>query len=282
MPGWSPPTCRPGRGVGRRAVTSSSKSMAALGHPMPVDCTLIGLPPKVPVKPSIPRSSLTQRAPGRRTSRRCTSARRGSPGTARPGRSRRARRGGGSAWPDGSDPGLLQELAGGVVGQDLAAGLAGGAVVHGVAAVLDRADRVAADRTGLAGRGGAPRRDGRPTSSCRRASARRPGPRRRVVDGRRRPRCAPSAPSLPVDRERRELRPVADLVGQPPARARRCVLVAQEAVQAHRVRGEQRGQLVGVDGRSASGPRRVERRAASSASPAHAPHAGPALGARPR
>ena len=31
---------------------------------MPVDCTLIGAPSNVPVKPSIPRSSLTTRAPG--------------------------------------------------------------------------------------------------------------------------------------------------------------------------------------------------------------------------
>ena len=46
--------------------------------------------------------------------------------------------------------GLLQELAGGVVGQHLAAGLAGGAVRHRVAAVADRADRVAAHRARFA------------------------------------------------------------------------------------------------------------------------------------
>ena len=34
------------------------------GQPIPVDCTLIGAPSNVPVKPSIPRSSLTRRAPG--------------------------------------------------------------------------------------------------------------------------------------------------------------------------------------------------------------------------
>jgi hypothetical protein len=36
--------------------------MDALGHPMPVDCTLTGRPAKVPVNPSIPRSSFTSRA----------------------------------------------------------------------------------------------------------------------------------------------------------------------------------------------------------------------------
>ena len=38
--------------------------MPADGQPMPVDCTLIGAPSNVPVNPSMPRSSLTSRAPG--------------------------------------------------------------------------------------------------------------------------------------------------------------------------------------------------------------------------
>src|SRR5688500_7405335 len=44
---------------------------------------------------------------------------------------------------------LLQEPRGGVVGEDLAVGLAGRAVAHGVAAVFDRAHHVAAHRAGL-------------------------------------------------------------------------------------------------------------------------------------
>ena len=40
---------------------SSSVTMAALGQPMPEDCTEIGLPSNVPVKPSMPRSPLTWR-----------------------------------------------------------------------------------------------------------------------------------------------------------------------------------------------------------------------------
>ena len=64
---------------------------------MPVDCTEIGLPSNVPVKPSIPRSPFTCRRP-RRTCSRCTCARSGSPGTSTARRSRQVRRGGGSAW----------------------------------------------------------------------------------------------------------------------------------------------------------------------------------------
>ncbi len=66
--GWRPPHV-PTR-TRRRAPSwmSSSKAMAALGHPMPVDCTESGRPSKVPVKPSIPRSSLTQRASARNVS----------------------------------------------------------------------------------------------------------------------------------------------------------------------------------------------------------------------
>ena len=78
---------------------SSSKTIAALGQPMPVVCTDSGRPSNVPVKPSIPRSSLTQRAPGSKN----VSAMYGRPAGDRPdrgrrGRSRRARRAGGSAW----------------------------------------------------------------------------------------------------------------------------------------------------------------------------------------
>ena len=47
---------------------------------MPVDCTLIGRPSNVPVKPSIPRSSLTRRAPGSKNVSAMYAARRGSPG----------------------------------------------------------------------------------------------------------------------------------------------------------------------------------------------------------
>ncbi len=45
-------------------MTSSSKTMPADGQPMPVVCTLIGRPSKVPVYPSMPRSLLTHRKPG--------------------------------------------------------------------------------------------------------------------------------------------------------------------------------------------------------------------------
>ena len=62
------------------SITSSSKTMPAEAHPMPVDCTLIGLPSNVPVKPSIPRSSLTRRAPGSKNVSAMYFARRGSPG----------------------------------------------------------------------------------------------------------------------------------------------------------------------------------------------------------
>ena len=43
----------PDRAVGRRA-SELLEHDAALGHPMPVDCTLIGRPSNVPVKPSMP------------------------------------------------------------------------------------------------------------------------------------------------------------------------------------------------------------------------------------
>ena len=60
--------------------TSSSTTIAALGQPMPVVCTESGRPSKVPVKPSMPRSSLTQRAPGSKNVSAMYVARRGSPG----------------------------------------------------------------------------------------------------------------------------------------------------------------------------------------------------------
>ena len=58
---------------------SSSATIAALGHPMPVDCTEIGWPSKVPVKPSIPRSELTWRGWSKNVSAMYW-AREGSPG----------------------------------------------------------------------------------------------------------------------------------------------------------------------------------------------------------
>ena len=59
--------------------TSSSYTMAALGQPMPLACTEIGRPSKVPVKPSMPRSSFTWWALSKKV-RAMYSARRGSPG----------------------------------------------------------------------------------------------------------------------------------------------------------------------------------------------------------
>ncbi len=58
---------------------SSSATIAALGQPIPVDCTEIGLPSNVPVKPSIPRSWLTWRESSKNVSEMYL-ARRGSPG----------------------------------------------------------------------------------------------------------------------------------------------------------------------------------------------------------
>ena len=78
--GWSPPQV-PTR-ISRRAPSwiSSSNTIAALGQPMPVDCTLIGRPSNVPVKPSMPRSSLTRPGAGSKNVSAMYSARRGSPG----------------------------------------------------------------------------------------------------------------------------------------------------------------------------------------------------------
>ena len=47
---------------------SSSITIAALGQPMPEDCTEIGLPSNVPVKPSMPRSPLTWRGLSKKVS----------------------------------------------------------------------------------------------------------------------------------------------------------------------------------------------------------------------
>ena len=77
--------------------------------------------------------------------------------------------------------------------------------------------------------------------------------------------------------ERGELGPVAHLVGQPPAQAGDAVLVAQEAVEAHRVLGEQRGQLVRghVHGLR---PERSERGTGEEGVRLHAPDPGLAFG----
>ncbi len=90
----------------------------------------------------------------------------------------------------------------------------------------------------------------------------------------------------PVDRlgvelggggEGRQLRPVADLVGQAPAQARQDVLVPQPAVQAHGVLGEQAAEVVPAEG-VGFGAEVVERGPALG-SAVHHPHAGLALGA---
>src|SRR5262249_57431172 len=54
-------------------------------------------------------------------------------------------------WPVAAPFGLFEEFARGVVGEDLAAGLARGAVVDGVAGVRHLANGVAADRARLPG-----------------------------------------------------------------------------------------------------------------------------------
>ena len=113
-------------------------------------------------------------------------------------------------------PSLLEEAAGGVVGEDLAAGLARRAVVDGVARVLDLPDRVAAHRAGLAGP------IVHPAGAVRGRAHVGRGPlvRQALVDGladRGATRWRPSTPSLRGRGERRELGPVAHLVGQPAA-----------------------------------------------------------------
>ncbi len=47
---------------------------------MPVDCTLMGAPSNVPVKPSMPRSSFTSLNPGSKNVSAMYAARTGSPG----------------------------------------------------------------------------------------------------------------------------------------------------------------------------------------------------------
>ena len=74
----------------------------------------------------------------------------------------------------------FRNLRRGVVGEHLAVGLAGRAVGDRVAAVADRADRVAAHRARLADAAVHAVRADRPTSSCPCVSARRPGRRRRT------------------------------------------------------------------------------------------------------
>src|SRR4029078_1914853 len=113
---------------------------------------------------------------------------------------------------------LLQEAARGVVGQDLAAGLAGGAVAHRVAGVLHLADGVAADRAGFPGalvhpagavgrsaHVGAPALEGQALVD-------------RVVDGRDH-LLGPAEPELGRRRERRELGPGGDPGGETGAEA---------------------------------------------------------------
>ena len=62
------------------SMISSSNTIPHDGQPIPVVCTLIGAPSNVPVKPSIPRSSLTRRKPGSKNVSAMYFARRGSPG----------------------------------------------------------------------------------------------------------------------------------------------------------------------------------------------------------
>ncbi len=77
--------------------------------------------------------------------------------------------------------------------------------------------------------------------------------------------------------ERRQAGTVADLVGQPPTEAGHDVLVAQEAVEAHGVRGEEQAELVGVQ-RVGVGAQPIEGRLLLGVAGQH-PHAGLALGA---
>ena len=58
---------------------SSSTTIAALGQPMPEDCTEMGVPSNVPVNPSMPRSPLTWRGLSKNVSA-IWRARSGSPG----------------------------------------------------------------------------------------------------------------------------------------------------------------------------------------------------------
>ena len=82
-------------------------------------------------------------------------------------------------------------------------------------------------------------------------------------------------------RERRELRPVADLVGQPPAEPGEDVLVAQQAVQPHRVLVQQLRAAASGSSVSASGPS-PSSGGWVSGSPADRPDARPRARCRPR
>src|SRR5689334_12603206 len=130
--------------------------------------------------------------------------------------------------------GLLEEAAGGVVREDLAAGLAGWAVAHRVARVLDLPHGVPADRAGLAGAlvdpAGAVGRRAHVVPAPLEGQALVDG----FVDGRHDARRVVE-PELGGPREGRELGSVADLVGQAAADAGDAALVAQERVQAHAV-----------------------------------------------
>ena len=77
--GWSAPQVPMRSSRVAPSWISSSKTIAALGQPMPVACTEIGRPSNVPVKPSIPRSSLTRTGSSKNV-RATYSARFGSPG----------------------------------------------------------------------------------------------------------------------------------------------------------------------------------------------------------
>ena len=176
---------------------------------------------------------------------------------------------------------LLEELAGGVVGQDLAAGLAGGAVVDRVAACT----RPRARRRRTPGRprrcGGAPRRAAPWTSSCRRGRARRPATRRCRRRWRR-----PGAPT--------SVGSSLDALANGDSRARWQISLARRRPTPARARWsrsrpcsriEWAAQIGGQRRRvevSASGPRPASGSWASrppSAAVAH-PHPGPLLGAR--
>ena len=156
---------------------------------------------------------------------------------------------------------LLEELARRVVGEDLAAGLARRAVVDGVAGVLDGPDRVAAHRARLAGSPVHAARAGPSTSSCRRACARTRGPRRRTRGSPRRPSSRRRGPSLPVIANGESFGPVAaprwPAAGRCPAIAS---LVAEEAVEPHRLARRTARPARRARSRSASGPELVERR----------------------
>ena len=80
MFGWRPPHVPTRISRSAPSMHSSSNTMPALGHPIPVDCTLIGRPSNVPVKPSMPRSAFTCRKPGSKNVSAMYCARSGSPG----------------------------------------------------------------------------------------------------------------------------------------------------------------------------------------------------------